>query len=130
MFVKFTKSCGKFWTIKEYMGRWLSWWRILTSDKTIYNKRFGGNWEYNIHRGVLERKTFDYICNDYINKEAHEEKKYHIYPDKKYIEVFLLANKTLSCIYKKDNTFVFVLKNQNEIQLNMGAMIGRHNHLN
>ena len=41
------------------------------------------NWEQNIHRGVLERKTFDYICNQFVeHRRLEEAKKYNIYCDK------------------------------------------------
>ena len=48
-----------------------------------YMKRgLGKNWEHNIHRGVLERKTFNCICNKFLkHNKVDDTKKYHVYCD-------------------------------------------------
>ena len=77
----------------------------------------------------MERKTFDFICKQYIKKEVEETKKYNIYYDKHEVKRNLLDNKTLSCVENKDGTFVFVLKNEKHVYLNIGILKEQFNHL-
>ena len=97
--------------------------------KPYLKRGLGKNWEENVHRGVLERKTFNFICNGYIKKDVDPPKKYNIYVDQHKVKRYLVENKSLSCIYKKDGTFVFVLNNTKEIKFEIGTMDGKYNHL-
>ena len=56
-------------------------------------------------------------------------KKYNIYVDQHQVKHYLVKNKSLSCIYKKYGTFVFVLNNKKEIKFEIGTMDGKYNHL-
>ena len=120
------KSFGPLKNIWEggYIGE--GYLRII---KPYMKRGLGKNWEQNIHRGVLERKTFDFICKQYIKKEVDETKKYNIYYDKHEVKRNLLDNKTLSCVENKDGTFVFVLKNAKHVYLNIGILKEQFNHL-
>ena len=84
------------------------------------------NWEHNTHRGVLKRKTFDYICNQFVEHcQLEETKKYNIYCDKHEVKINLMENITLLCVERIDGSFVFILRNKQQIYLNIGNLKGK-----
>ena len=87
------------------------------------------NWQKNVHRGLLQRKIFNYICKDFLEKDITQPKQYHKYTCVGEINAKLVQNKVLSCIYLSDGTFLCVMKDKTVVPLLIGTFHGTYNYL-
>ena len=78
------------------------------------------NWQKNIHIGILQRKCFNHLCDNYLPQKNITQKKYCLYPNINDITYHLISNNILCCIHDSEGKFFFVLKDKSLVQLEIG----------
>ena len=123
---KIAKNFGPLRNIWEggYVGE-----GYLRLVKPYITRGLSKNWHNNVHRGLLERKVFSYICKDYTKIESNIPKNYHCYKDIDEVRSKLLRSHVLSCIYYKNGNICFVLKNKTVILLYLSKFHSKCNSL-
>ena len=100
---------------------------FLRLIKPHITRGLGKNWQKNIHRGILERKVFNQLCDSYMISNNASIKKYHLYHDVNTLTIQFVNNTILSCIYTTQEEFLFVFKDKSVILMEVSDLNIIHN---